>query len=247
MKAFEACRGMVKNLRTESRAEPLISAAGPLRHEEKHEISPADCIVLRSRLRAALRVDPHGDNGRYRVRSLYFDNADDKVLREKLEGAPYREKFRIRFYQGESSVLHLEKKSKLIRLCAKLSEPMPEAMCRSVLRGDYEALREGGPLCRELLRGIRTQQLRPRTVVDYDREAFVWQPGNIRVTLDSDIRAGLSSERFLSPGVPELTAAEAVLEVKYDAFLPDFVRDLVQLPNRRTAAFSKYAVCRRFG
>ena len=61
---------------------------------------------------------------------------------------------------------------------------------------------------------IRTQQLRPRTVVDYDREAFVWQPGNIRVTLDSDIRAGLSPERFLSPGVPELTAAEAVLEVK---------------------------------
>ena len=53
-----------------------------------------------------------------------------------------------------------------------------------------------------------------RTVVDYDREAFVWQPGNIRVTLDSDIRAGLSPERFLSPGVPELTAAEAVLEVK---------------------------------
>ena len=51
-------------------------------------------------------------------------------------------------------------------------------------------------------------------MVDYDREAFVWQPGNIRVTLDSDIRAGLSPERFLSPGVPELTAAEAVLEVK---------------------------------
>lgn len=120
-------------------------------------------------------------------------------------------------------------------------------MCRAVLRGDYDALREGGPLCKELLRGIRTQQLRPRTVVDYEREAFVWQPGNIRVTLDSDIRAGLSPERFLSPGVPELTAAEAVLEVKYDAFLPDFVRDLVQLPNRRTAAFSKYAVCCRFG
>lgn len=204
-------------------------------------------MVLRSRLRAALRPDPNGDQGRYRVRSLYFDNADDKVLREKLEGAPYREKFRIRFYQGESSVLHLEKKSKLLHLCAKQSERMPEELCRAVLRGDYDVLREGGPLCRELLYRIRTQQLRPRTVVDYEREAFVWQPGNIRVTLDSDIRAGIFPEDFFRPDVPELTAAGAVLEVKYDAFLPDFVRDLVQLPNRRTAAFSKYAACRRFG
>ena len=124
MKVWEPCRRRTKNLRTESRAGPEKNAAGALRHEEKHEISPMDCVILRSRLRAALHADPHGDNGRYRVRSLYFDNADDKVLREKLEGAPYREKFRIRFYQGECSMLHLEKKSKLIRLCAKLSEPM---------------------------------------------------------------------------------------------------------------------------
>ena len=223
------------------------SSAGALRHELKHEISQADRFLLRSRLRAALHPDPNGDGGRYRVRSLYFDNADDKVLREKLEGAPRREKFRIRFYCGDPSRLLLEKKSKIVNLCAKRSEPLDPAICRALLAGDYDALRGGGELCRELLCKLRMEQLRPRTVVDYEREAFVFPAGNVRVTLDSDIRAGMTPSGFLSPALPDLTAGGAVLEVKYDAFLPDFVRDVVQLPGRRQTAFSKYAACRSFG
>lgn len=218
-----------------------------LRHEQKHEINDGDRVLLEGRLRAALAPDPNGDRGRYRVRSLYFDNADDKVLREKLDGAPRREKFRIRFYGGDSSHLLLEKKSKIISLCAKSSEKLDPAVCRALLAGDFSALREGGPLCRELLYKMQTEQLRPRTVVDYDREAFVFPAGNVRVTIDSDLRAGLTPKGFLSPALPQLSTGGAVLEVKYDAFLPDFVRDLVQLPGRRQAAFSKYAACRRFG
>ena len=74
-----------------------------LRHELKHEINAADRVVLEGRLRAALAPDPNGDRGRYRVRSLYFDNADDKVLREKLDGAPRREKFRILYSSSRHS------------------------------------------------------------------------------------------------------------------------------------------------
>ena len=224
----------------------LQAQAGPFRHEIKHEISEADRFLLRGRLRAALQVDPNGVDGCYRVRSLYFDNADDKALREKIDGAPRREKFRIRFYQGDPSRLTLEKKSKIITLCAKVSEPLDPDVCRAVLAGNFDALRSGGSLCRELFCKMRTQQLRPRTVVDYSREAFLCSAGNARITVDSDIRAGLTPRGFLSPRLPELSVGRAVLEVKYDAFLPDFVRDLVQLPGRRAAAFSKYAACRQF-
>lgn len=224
----------------------LQAQAGPFRHEIKHEISEADRFLLRGRLHAALRVDPNGVDGCYRVRSLYFDNADDKALREKIDGAPRREKFRIRFYQGDPSRLTLEKKSKIITLCAKVSEPLDPDVCRAVLAGNFDALRSGGSLCRELFCKMRTQQLRPRTVVDYSREAFLCSAGNVRITVDSDIRARLTPRGFLSPRLPELSVGRAVLEVKYDAFLPDFVRDLVQLPGRRAAAFSKYAACRQF-
>ena len=68
------------------------------RHEIKHEISRADLMTLRHRLRALLRPDPHAQNGIYDIRSLYFDNVDDQALREKVYGVTEREKYRIRLY-----------------------------------------------------------------------------------------------------------------------------------------------------
>ena len=84
------------------------------RHEWKHEISWSDLISIRQRLRAVAESDPHAVEGRYLIRSLYFDNLNDKALREKVDGVNRREKFRIRYYNGDPfSVMHLEKKSKL--------------------------------------------------------------------------------------------------------------------------------------
>ena len=83
-----------------------------LRHEWKHEISCCDRLVLRQRLSAVMQLDPHAIDGKYFIRSLYFDNGTDKALREKLDGVNIREKFRIRYYNHDISVIHLEKKSK---------------------------------------------------------------------------------------------------------------------------------------
>ena len=82
------------------------------RHEWKHEITAADRLVLSARLSAVARRDRHGQNGRYEIRSLYFDDLRDTALREKLDGVAKREKFRIRYYGGDISYICLEKKSK---------------------------------------------------------------------------------------------------------------------------------------
>ena len=37
-----------------------------------------------------------------------------------------------------------------------------------------------------------------------------------------------------------------ILEIKYDAFLPEIVRMAVQVPHRQAQACSKYVICRRF-
>ena len=104
-------------------------------------------------------------------------------------------------------------------------------------------------LIRELYVKMRCQGLRPRIIVDYIREPFVFGPGNVRVTLDYDIRAGLRCSDFLDPDCPTIPAGDApmILEVKWDHFLPDVIRDAVQLPGRRVTAFSKYAQCRIYG
>lgn len=89
------------------------------RHEWKHEISYSDLLALRARLGAVLEGDQHAVNGSYQIRSLYFDNLADKALREKLDGVNSREKFRIRYYNGDLSQVFLEKKSKYSGLCSK--------------------------------------------------------------------------------------------------------------------------------
>ena len=82
------------------------------RHEVKHEISNLDMLILRQRLRAVMKPDSHAKDGQYEIRSLYFDNMDDKALREKLDGVSVREKYRIRMYNNDPSVIRLERKFK---------------------------------------------------------------------------------------------------------------------------------------
>ena len=226
-----------------------VSSAMDFRHEWKHEINYSDMIVLRQRLRAVARADPHAVDGRYTVRSLYFDDLTDRALREKLDGVDRREKFRIRYYNGDPSLIRLEKKSKRGGLGSKESAVLTGAEARAVADGELDWMPASGrPLVQELYSKMR-RGLRPKTIVDYTREPFTYAPGNVRVTLDYDIRTGLSCTDFLDPNCVTVPAGDApiILEVKWDAFLPDIIRDAVQLPGRRVSAFSKYAQCRIYG
>ena len=220
------------------------------RHEWKHEISYADLLAIRQRLRAVAECDPHAENGRYLIRSLYFDNLSDKALREKIDGVNLREKFRIRYYNGDPSVIHLEKKSKRAGLGTKYSAELTKDEAQSIVDGELDwMMASGRPLVQELYCKMRYQGLRPKTIVDYTREPFIYRPGNVRVTFDYDIRTGLSCTDFLNPDCVTIPAGDApiLLEVKWDAFLPSVIRDAVQTPGRRVEAFSKYAQCRIYG
>ena len=220
------------------------------RHEWKIEINASDMIALRQRLRAVAEPDPHAVDGRYSIRSLYFDSLTDRALREKLDGVSRREKFRIRFYNGDTSVIHLEKKSKVGGLGTKQTASLTPAEAQAIADGDLDWMRDSPEaLIQELHRKMVTQGLRPRTIVDYDREPFRYPPGNVRVTLDYHIRTGWDVTRFLSPDCLTVPAGDApmLLEVKWDNWLPATIRDAVQLQGRRSGAFSKYAQCRTYG
>lgn len=226
------------------------------RHEQKIEISYGDLLALRSRLQAVMKPDSHAKDGRYEIRSLYFDNGKNKALREKLDGVNKREKFRLRCYNGDMDFIRLEKKSKLNGLCRKESVRLTTAQAEALLDGKEldiatQATDTGltAPLIRELVSKMRSQGLKPKTLVEYTREAYVFAPGNVRVTLDYNIRTGLNGTDFLNPDCVMIPAgdAPAILEVKWDEYLPDIIRDVVQMSHHRVAAFSKYAACRIYG
>lgn len=225
----------------------FTSAGLKFRHELKHFISPGDYAELTARIRPLMKPDPHaGENGKYLVRSLYFDNYEDKALREKLSGCRSREKFRLRFYGGNTDFVKLEKKSKIHGMCTKQNALLTVWECEKLLEGDRTVLKENGhPLCLELYAKMDYQQLRPKNIVEYEREAYLYPCGNVRVTVDSGIGSGNNPARFLSGGRDGFFyTGETVLEVKYDEFLPQIIRDLVQLSNRQGTAFSKYAAGR---
>ena len=219
------------------------------RHEIKHEINYSDMITIRHRLSAVAYHDPHTINGKYFIRSLYFDNIADKALMEKVNGLSRREKFRIRYYNGDTSVIHLEKKSKIDHLGCKFSAPLTVEQAQSIVDGDTKWMIESDhQLIRELYSKMKSQGIVPKTIVDYTREPFIYPAGNVRVTLDYNVRSGMRCTDFLNPDCVTVPVSDSIiLEVKWDGFLPDIIRDAVALADRREGAFSKYAACRIYG
>lgn len=220
------------------------------RHEWKHEINLSDMYAIRQRLRAVMQSDKNAVDGKYFIRSLYFDNITDKALREKIDGVNCREKFRLRYYNGDTSFINLEKKSKVNGLGNKQSASLTTQEVQAIIDGDYTWMIDSDrPLVQELYSKMMSQGLRPKTIVDYTREPYVFSAGNVRVTLDYNIRTGILCTDFLNSDCITVTAGNSpiILEVKWDEFLPDVIRDIVQLESRRTVAFSKYALCRIYG
>lgn len=222
-----------------------------LRHEFKQYINYSDYLILKKRLQAVMKADANaGPEGQYQIKSLYFDNIFDKALREKIDGVNRREKFRIRLYNDDTSFIRLERKSKINSLCNKKSTKISAEQVADIINGKYEwMLGSDDDLILELYSKIKGQMLRPQTIVEYTREPFIMQAGNVRVTIDRNIRTSLLNTDFLNKDAPLITAGEKymILEVKYDNFLPEVVRSIVNLGDLHTSAFSKYGICRVYG
>jgi hypothetical protein len=232
-------------------SEKVVNHLPKYRHELKIGINSFDKALLSSRLSHVMRRDRFaGPDGSYVVRSLYFDDIDNHALMDKFMGAIYREKFRIRTYDREASVIRLELKVKNNGLGYKEAAPLSRAECAAILAGDSAFLKHRPEMvCRRLYSKMSTGLFKPRTIVQYEREAYEWDPGRVRVTLDSNLVTGLSSVDFLNSALPLTGVTDeglSILEIKYDEFLPAHIADLLMLNSRQRAALSKYAICRRF-
>lgn len=217
------------------------------RHEHKLYINYRDYMQLTGQLKHIAHLDKNSkDQEGYKIRSLYFDNYSDKAVTEKLAGLSQREKFRIRFYNDDSSFIRLERKAKANRLCYKDTSIITKDQCESILAGDFNFLKdENNPLFMTLYARIRTQSLRPRVIVDYIREAYIYEPGNVRLTFDKNIKTSNNVYGLFDPELVTIPAATAmILEIKYDGFIPEIIRQIIHISNRQETEFSKYVVSR---
>lgn len=222
------------------------------RKELKHAISKAEYYVLRTKLLHFMRRDLNaGADGKYLIRSTYFDNFDNKILNEKKEGFLNRDKYRIRIYGLSDHVINLERKSKRNNLTFK-------SKC-NITRKEYEKLRVGDiqwmenderVLIQDLYSEMAYQQIKPQTVVDYEREALMYPYGNVRVTFDMRVQSSLQNTDMFNKHLPMVDVLEpdlVILEVKYDEYLPEVIKLLLQLSDTRQEAYSKYQLSRMYG
>ena len=221
------------------------------RHELKYQVTDGQIQLLRNRISHFLPLDSHvAQSGSYCIRSLYFDDYDNRCLKENENGTDPREKFRIRIYNGSAEKISLECKRKERGKTHKTSCPLTQEQTRQLMAG--KVLPDIGsqpPLLRKLTMQMMTRRLRPVVIVEYCRIPYVYKNGNVRITLDTNILSSSEVETFLDPrisGRPVLPVGQQLLEVKYDEYLPDFIYRSLMLPNLRQTAFSKYYICRKY-
>lgn len=213
------------------------------RNELKHIISPAAKAALSNRLGAMLKKDEHSLGDTYTVKSLYFDTVYDEALNEKLSGDPVREKFRIRYYNEDTKFLRLEKKVKVYNKGYKLSSRLDRRQAEMIINGDTQFLKYlEDDLLKEFYIKSRMKLIKPKVIIAYEREAFTYRPGNTRVTLDFNIKGSLTPTDFFNKKKTFLTPEEnkCILEVKFDQYIPELIKDLVQIEETSTVANSKY-------
>lgn len=221
------------------------------RHELKYEISNAQQVLIKSRIKGLMPIDEHtGDNGRYNIRSLYFDDYNNRCYYENENGVEPREKFRIRIYNHSTDRIMLECKRKEKGKTYKTFCPLTTEQTKTLMKGEY--LRDIAllpPLLQKLTLLMMKDRLRPVVIVEYDRIPYVYKNGNVRVTLDMNISSSCDISSFLDENIlkrPVLPMGHSLLEVKYDEYLPDFIYNNLQLNSLRQTAFSKYYICRKY-
>lgn len=223
------------------------------RNELKYVISESTFRLLRNRIRNMIPLDSHvGEDGRYIIRSLYFDDYFDSCYFENENGTDPREKYRVRIYNYSDKRISLECKRKENGMTHKTSCRLTRNVVESIITDHNQGLslmnQVDHPLFRRFCKEL-CYEYAPKIIVEYEREPYIYALGNVRVTFDTNIMSSHQVNNFFDPYVakrPIMPLGRHLMEVKFDEFLPNFIYDALQIDCLERTAFSKYYLCRKY-
>ncbi len=217
------------------------------RHELKYIINESEKEIIMRRLGQIMKRDAHAKDGKYFIRSLYFDDMWENSYEEKLAGTNERKKYRLRIYNLEDTVIRLECKRKEGQFINKISAKLSKEESDMLIQGRFDFLKERSePVCRDFYMDYLYGKMMPRVIVDYDREPFVYPYGDVRITFDSHVRAGILDNNLFDDRLPVMEVLEPgqlIMEVKFTEYLPEVIRSLLRVDNSIYTAASKYVMC----
>lgn len=240
---------------TKARPKKVPWNATKYRHELKFYINHMEYNALKSSISGVMPMDEYAakHGGYYHIRSLYFDDFWDSALQQKLDGDNDRRKFRIRIYNYNDRDIKLERKVKTGQFIRKDSTSLSREEFDAIMAGDFDFLAERPEApCMSLYLEMRNNLMKPKVIVDYVREPFIYPIEEVRVTFDKDLRLAIRNFDGYDIFNPNLMTSPAVddnliiLEVKFNQFLPAIIHKLIQSPGNMRSSISKYVMCRRY-
>lgn len=222
-----------------------------LRQEKKYLMNMVDMRRLSGQLRKVMLSDSHNGALGYRIRSLYFDTLYEGDYEDKLDGMELRRKIRLRLYDPQADFAMLEMKQKEGSNQKKRSLRVSREDALALTRGEYRCLLEyPDPFAAECYGLMHYRCYRPKTIVEYLREAYIAKENKIRITFDHQIVATEARFDLFDPKLnlyPVLDPFNGVLEVKYNGFLLSYIKNMVNTANRSELSVSKYCLARSAG
>lgn len=220
-----------------------------MREEKKFLINLEEFCRKSHFLNDLMIQDSHNGTQGYMIRSLYFDTIYDDDFFEKLEGTLTRRKIRLRCYEPNSSFAMLEIKQKQGAAQLKRSLRLTRDDAESLICGKYDVLLHyKDDFAKECYGLMHYKCYRPKTIVEYNRMAYIAKENKIRITFDNNITATESSYDLFSDKLllnPVMDKFNIVLEVKFNGFLLDYIRSFINSINKSELSVSKYALARQ--
>lgn len=221
------------------------------RYEKKYFISQIQEEIFRTKIASVCNIDPYaGSAGQYRIRSLYFDDHTDSAYRSNETGTEPRSKWRIRTYDHNTQMIRLEQKIKVGGKIHKDSTEISEQLCLDLLHNvDHVKYPTDNKVLNRFLTDCFTKRLHPEIIIEYDREPYVYDDGDVRITFDREVSFSDQVYRFFEKNIflyPIFGLGKLLLEVKYTEFLPGILHSLLDEGDLQQTAFSKYYLARKW-
>ena len=219
------------------------------RFEKKFLINQQQYYELTNYLSKVMTLDTNSKGEGYTIRSLYFDSLDDRDFHEKNDGIELRRKIRLRTYMNNPEFGLLEMKKKQGDRQKKTSLRLSAADSRELIKCKTNILlNQQSQFAADCYVTMMMHNYRPKSVVTYERKAFVAKENKIRVTFDRNIRGTESNYDIFSNKLKEnylMDPSLVVLEVKYNGFLLSYIKNLLIQVEKNELSVSKYSLSRK--
>ncbi len=221
------------------------------RNELKYYISNLEYHAMVNKLVEVLKPDGFSEPRKgYFIRSLYFDSYDDECLYEKQSGDMFRAKYRMRIYDTKSESVKFEIKNKANNQIFKETATISKESAYKIIDGDYgELLTYNNPILNKIYKKFTEKQYKPKVIIDYTRDAFMFDFFNLRITFDKDLHSCNTDFDLFSDNlhtIPVILEGKQIMEIKYETALPEYIHRTLQLDAVERMAISKYTLGRRF-